>query len=409
MVSTTITLIRSYLMIEVLTENICDWVGSATIHGWNTGRLFLHDGTLYFIANIKRPEGCDDSWKHDRGQVFSRPLGEGTWSECAVIDQRFYTGAVDADGRTWIIDPQEFNNVMLWRSRAGMDFSTIDRMYDGTCAYLGAGVSPDKSFLFIHAEATNHTARFPNALTTVFYDEPTRAYHVGRIPTPQGRFGYVGIILDGRKARVLTQSTQFDPIVEPVIPHYNWRLLKLLACDDLTKGEWKVQPLLDRDFGKTNQQDMMRCPDGSILIACNHQGSDISYEDGEAQPNEFHIARVADDLSFEIFKPGIQTEATKLFVDSKDQVYAVGRHGEKGLHLWRLDPNGGFKVLADWDLPGTEHMMSLLHTLRPERFGGQSDGDTIHMVSTDPAPGGFGTGAQELSPWYARFDLPVNE
>lgn len=390
-------------------ELIRNPVNTCTIHGWNTGRLFRQDGTLYFAANVPRPSGNDDAdWAQDRGLIFHRPEGADRWEERAEIPPRFYTGCVDGDGRCWIVDPQEFSRVKLWRTRAAMNFEKLDLMYQGTCAYLGAGVSPDNSFLFMHAEDTNHTVRFPNAMIGVYYDRPTDSYHLSRIETPQGRFGYVGIIQTGRKAIALLQLTQYDPEVEPNEPYYNWRMIKLVRCDDLIEGKWTEQPVLERAFGQTQMQDMMRGPDGMIYTSCKHRGGDESYEVTQELPFTNRIIRVAEDLSFETFFPDIDSDSTRLFFDSRGHMYAVGRNGGI-LHLWKLDIDDGMKVTSHWPLEGTEKMAGgIMHTLRPERFGGEGDGDTIHLATSNPDPGGFGSTVRELELWYTRFELPVD-
>jgi hypothetical protein len=259
----------------------------------------------------------------------------------------------------------------------------------------------------MHAEDTNHTPRFPNAMIAVFYDSPTDSYHLSRIPTPEGRFGYVGVLMNGREATALLQSTQYDPRVEPHKPHYNWRLLKLVQCQDLTKGEWKERWVLRRSYGQTGMSDMLRGPDGEIYIACRHRGGDKSYEETQESPFEFHVIRVSGDLSIETSLPGIEVESARLFFDQRGSLYAVGRDAGL-LHLWRLDPENGMKATAHWPLPGTEKLTGgIIHTLRPERFGGENDGGTVHLVTSNPDPGGFGSTVRELELWYARFDLPA--
>ena len=61
------------------------------------------------------------------------------------------------------------------------------------------------------------------------------------------------------------------------------------------------------------------------------------------------------------------------------------------------------------EVNGTEKISAMLHTLRPERFGGESDGDTVHLVSSDVKPPAFNTTVESFGLWHASFDLPVNE
>ncbi len=395
-------------MIDVRVEQVSEAVGSATMHGWHTSRLLKYDGALYFCANKVHPKNhTTGNWKLDRGQVFKKEPG-GAWHEVADIDPRIYTSCVDSMGRFWTMSPTSFSYCTLWRSLPNMDLDTLHRMYDGTCAYLAAGMSKEDNFLLLHAEDTCHTARFPNAVIAIFYDRQTDSWFPSRMVTPEGRFGYMGIIIRGRRAMALMQSTIFDPTAAPDEPHYNWRHLRVARCDDLTKGEWRQDILVSRPFGFTMPSDMIVAPDGEIYLAYFHRGGDDSHEATEARPYEFHIARIGMDSGSEIFKPGFEPARARLFVDSKGQWYVVGREDEK-IHLWRLDPANGFKPIKQWELFGTDNLVAVLHTLRPERFGGESDGDTVHLVSSDIRPPAFNTTVKSFGLWHASFELPVDE
>ncbi len=397
-------------MIDVRIEQVSEAVGAATMHGWHSSRLLKYDGCLYFSANKIHPEGDDSGdWRNDRGLIFKREA-DGTWNEVADIDPRVYTTCVDSMGRYWAMSPVSFSYCTMWRSLPNMDLKTLHRMYDGTCAYLGASVSPEDNYLLLHAEDTNHTSRFANAVMAVFYDRETDSWFPSKMVTPEGRFGYMGIIIRGRKVMALMQSTIFDPIAAPEEPHYNWRHLRIARTDDATKGEWRQDILVSKPFGFTMPSDLMVAPDGEIYLAYNHRGGDDSYEATEARPLEFQIARIGMDEGSEIFTPGVDIEGGgRLFVDSKGQWYVVGRQQDETLKLWRLDHTNGFKPIKQWDLPNTEKLTSMLHTLRPERFGGQANTDTIHMVSSDVKAPAFNTTVRQFGMWHASFKLPVNE
>jgi len=400
-------------VINVTVERVAEEVDPGTIHGWNTGRLFKLDGALYFAANEVNPLAADPQahWRN-HGLIFRRELkADGGWEQIADIEPRVYTSCIDHLGRFWTASPRHFNYVTLWRSGPEMDLEHFTRCYDGTCAYLGMGIDASGNHLFIHTEDANQMPRFPNAMIAVFYEAATDSWHMSRIETPEGRFGYVGIVVRGRRAIALLQSTQLDPAAEPKPPHYNWRLLRLARCDDLTQGEWHQQPWLMRAFGRTRPSDMTVAPDGSIVIAYQHRGGDDSYEATQARPFELHIAQISDDLSVTTHEPGMDAESMRLFVGSDGRWYAVGRPtGQERLHLWRLDQADGFKPTAEWDLPGTEKIKgSVVHTLRPDRFGGEADGDTVHLVTSGQARVAFDDSTDHLDLWHARFDLPVNE
>lgn len=150
-------------------------------------------------------------------------------------------------------------------------------------------------------------------------------------------------------------------------------------------------------------------PGGRVHAAFVHRGGDDSYEETQTRPLEFQVVRVDDDLSFETFLPGITPEPARLIADSRGRIYVVGAN-EGLLHLWRLDPDNGYRVIGEWPLPGTQQISkSLPHTLRPERFGGEGDGDTVHLVASDSERDKPGTKPHDLQLWYARFELPVGE
>jgi len=102
-----------------------------------------------------------------------------------------------------------------------------------------------------------------------------------------------------------------------------------------------------------------------------------------------------------------------MLISKKGDWYLLGRPDSGGdFHLWALDPKEGFKPIREYDLPGTDMLKGyVIHTLGSVRFGGEDDGDTIHVVSAryvndqgrKPAPGKKPTRAQL---WHAQFDLP---
>ena len=102
-----------------------------------------------------------------------------------------------------------------------------------------------------------------------------------------------------------------------------------------------------------------------------------------------------------------------MLISKKGDWYLLGRPDNGGdLHLWVLDRKAGIKPTREYDLPGTDMLEGyVIHTLEPVRFGGEEDGDTIHVGSAryvndqgqKPAPGEKPTCAQL---WHAQFDLP---
>jgi len=399
--------------IDATIEQVAEAVSPGTLHGWHSSRLLKFDGALYFMASKICSEGLPvDSDAAARTLVFRRDLSGGdAWDEIADIPQRCYTSVVDPRGRMWAFHPWDFNRITVYRSGPGMDLETFVPCYDGTCFYGGTGVDATGNCLILHSEDTNHMPRFPNRMMAAFYDAETDSWHRSRMETPEGRFGYVGIVLHGRSATAMLQSTIYDPTAAPSHNGYNWRLIRLARCEDLRKGAWVQRPFLMPAFGETHLYDMIEGPDGQTYISYKHRGGEESFEAIADDPKPTFITRVHDDLSTDVYELEMDASATRLFIDSAGQWYMVGHLPDtETLHLWRLDPEGGFKPTAEWVLNGTESLRGhILHTLRPERFGGEGSGDTVHLVTAarhaDYEPGE----EHPVTIWHGRFDLPSSE
>ncbi len=402
--------------IDTRIELATDCISPGTMHGWHSSRLLAYGGALYFMGSAVQMPDVEDLSEFDerraRGQIFRRDMGEGgKWEHIADLPQRPYTSVVDPQGCMWMFNPMSFSYVTIYRSAPKMDLTHFHRMYDGTCFYGGTGMSPEGNFLVMHALDTNHTPRFPNAQICQFYEAETDSWHSSRLETPEGRFGYIGIILRGRSATALLQSTIFDPEVAPELFGYNWRILRIAHCDDLTTGEWKCEPMRKRKFGSTNVADMTTAPDGTIYVAYQHQGGDENRDATEALPKPTYISRLGEDLSYEHFELELPIGGPRMYWDSKGQCYLVARLEEDTPpRLWRVDPDNGFKIIGEWLIEGAQAIQGyILHTLRPARFGGHADGNTVHIVSAerhadyepdDPAP---------LTMSHLRFDLPIDQ
>ena len=96
-------------------------------------------------------------------------------------------------------------------------------------------------------------------------------------------------------------------------------------------------------------------------------------------------------------------------------VEAVKSHGIDGIyHSAALLTQGcdesaaaGFRVVKEYELPGTDDLHGyVIHTLRPERFGGESDGDTIHLMTTRHIFGADKKKIRHAELWHAYFRLP---
>ncbi len=74
----------------------------------------------------------------------------------------------------------------------------------------------------------------------------------------------------------------------------------------------------------------------------------------------------------------------------------------KDYHLWRLDPREGFRPIKEWIIAGTEVLEGYVcHTLRPERFGGEADGQAIHLMTAK-----YLKAPDRAQLWHVSFSLP---
>ena len=296
-----------------------------------------------------------------------------------------------------------------FRTKIPKDFNSFVQIYDqGASSYLGASVSAEGNFLLLHAEDNQMEAFVSNAVIAAFYDCGSNKWCQSRLETPEGRYGYEGILLRGKTALAVLNSAVRDENANPVPPHYSWRHVRLARCDDLTEGQWVNKPWLMPKYGETALQDFVRGPDGLAYLAYAHREGTNSYEETVKKPLLHYIARIHDDLRVEVFPTGIKAGSTRILVDSAKTWYVLGRPASgHNLHLWTLDDNAGFKPIKEYELPGTDKLDGyVIHTLRPERFGGESDGDTVHLMTTREIYTVDKKRIDHAELWHAYFNLP---
>jgi len=396
------------LAIPVQVELVADQMAGG-IHGWHSSRLLMYKGTLYASALLPGPPGTPPDKPFQNPTCFFQRRPEGTWVALGnPVPFNLYTILIGPDGRFWAVGNYGYADCTAYRSRAPLDPSTFEPLYTGTCAYLGASISPEGNFLIMHAESPDFTAFVPNAVIAAFYDHETNQWHTSRLVTPEGRYGYIGIVLKGRRALAVLNSALSDPKANPDPPHYSWRHVRIAACDDLTRGDWRNTAWLMPEYGDTWLNDMILGPDGQVYLSYSYREG-ATLEESRAKPMEHCIARLHPGATAEIFKTGLtQLASTRIFVSSRGRWFLLARSGgEPVLRLWELEPPPTLKPMREYTLPGTEVLQGyVIHTLRPERFGGQADGDTVHLYSASFHPRENDPAAQEHRFWHVYFRLP---
>lgn len=149
-----------------------------------------------------------DYWDHG-GAFFRRD--DGRWTEIGRLPFNPYTMAVAPDGAFWVVAPPSYTECRVYRSRAPEDLSQLEEVHRGSCSYLGAAIGSEGNFIVLYAEFADSTAGTPNAVTAAFYERASDRWHLSRIATPEGRYGYEGIVLTGKRAIAVLNSSLTDP------------------------------------------------------------------------------------------------------------------------------------------------------------------------------------------------------
>ncbi len=382
-------------------EKIADAVSATTIHGWNTARLVRHGGVLFASAALSNPD-ASEYWDH--GGAFFRQ-DDGRWSEVARLPFNPYTMAVAPDGTFWVVAPPSYTECRVLRSRTPGDLATLEEVHRGTCSYLGAAVGPEGNFVVLYAESADSNAGSPNAVTAAFHEQATDRWHVSRIATPEGRYGYEGIVLLGKQAFAVLNSSLTDPDhADAKGTRYSWRHVRLARCDDLTKGDWIQSGWLLPQDGRTALQDLIVGADGDLYLSYSHVAASSHAELLEIAQVPHRIARIHADLTVESFETGLQVGAARLLVDPSGGFHLVGRWGAGGLRLWALDRANGFRAGAPREITGTDPLEDyVVHTLCPERFGGEGGGERVYLLGTRSPPDPPGKERADVELWLASF------
>jgi hypothetical protein len=107
-----------------------------------------------------------------------------------------------------------------------------------------------------------------------------------------------------------------------------------------------------------------------------------------------------------VFETGLNVASTRIIIDANGSWHLIGRSGEGDLRLWDLDPDDDFKPAHERKIERTARLADyVIHTLRPERFGGAGDGDTVHLLGTPSPPDPPGKERADVELLHVRFTL----
>jgi hypothetical protein len=366
-----------------------------------TNRLLMVGGTLYASAAGPNPNG-NRFWDH--GGLFFRREASGKWVQIGTLPYNAKIICAAPDGTIWAVAPESYEVLHIYRTRKPLDFTSFEEVHRGTNSYLGASVSPEGNFICLYAESGDMQYGHAQNTTVAFYEKATDKWYMSKIATPEGRYGYDGIILHGRKAVAVLNSALSDPEHVTNKPPYTWRHVRLARCEDLTQGEWKNVPWLMPEYGDTVLQDLIEAPDGAIYLAYANRTAATAAEYKTAPYHNLLIARIRSDLSAHVYTVDTQSGSNRLLIDSAGGWHVVGRKGTGNLHLWDLDPRNGFRASNEREIAHSEGLQGyVIHTLRPARFGGQADGDIIHLLDTENAKGDYQK--EDVAYWHVAFRL----
>ncbi|MBX7258520.1 MAG: hypothetical protein K1Y02_19320, partial [Candidatus Hydrogenedentes bacterium] len=399
---------QDFPAIKAKAELISAEVHPGAIHGWHSNRLVMVAGTLYACATLPNPDGESPDQPHKNpGAVFRREP-DGKWSTVGTTSFPPYILMADSQQRMWILGASAWDTLHVLRTRLPRDFATLEEVHQAKNAYFGASISPEDNVLVLWATQQEQAAGKANSLTADFYDAAQDKWYKSTIATPEGRYGYEGILLNKETALAVINSSLYDPEhADSAGGKYSWRHARLVASDDLHKKRWRNKPWLMPADGRTVLQDLILGNDGNAYLSYAHVSAPSHIELLAALHTPHYVARIGHDLQVTEFETGLRASATRLLVDASGEWYLLGRPESGGaLHLWALDAANGFVPVREFVIEGSDVLEAyVVHSLRPERFGGESDGETIHLLSTRPARDAEGKDLGRAELWHVSFNL----
>jgi hypothetical protein len=369
--------------ITVTPEKISEAASGCSVHGWHSSRLVKYQGTIYAIVVTGEVES---------GAIMRRDK-HGAWTQVAQLPYEPYTLMVDPLGRFWVLGYGP-RSCQVYRSGEKGDLSRWEKVYEADGASHGhsaAGMSPEGNVLVMHQGGKKGGI----ACTAAFYDAQTDTWHESKItgtPEIERRYAYEAIMMHGKEATVVMGSYKaYGPdgnSYNVVGPDANsgkmglWRYIRVARCQDLTKGQWEHKLIAGKRWGQSTLTDVYQARDGRIYLTYRTRGGETQ-EEFDKDSMRPYLAVIGRDLSVEIKALDYLPGGARFHVDSTGRFRLVGERN-KELRVWDADLSNELVLSNERRLPGIEMFTGyMLHTLRPQRFGGEGDDNFIYVYSTD--------------------------
>ncbi|MFA6241859.1 MAG: hypothetical protein WC655_13075, partial [Candidatus Hydrogenedentales bacterium] len=293
--------------ITVKAELVSPKVHPGAIHGWHSNRLLMVAGSLYACATVPSPNGENAEHPHENpGHIFRREP-DGTWVQVGETAFPPYIMCADSKQRIWMMGASGWDRLHVLRTRLPRDFSTLEEVYQAKNAYFGASISPEDNVLVLSATDQEQAAGKANSLTAAFYDATQDKWFESSVDTPEGRYGYEGILIKGNSAFAVINSSLYDPEhADAAGGRYSWRHARLIASADLRKKRWRNRPWLMPTDGRTPLQDLIQGPDGNAYLAYAHVGAASHVELAAMLATPHYIARISPELDVAEYPTGLR-------------------------------------------------------------------------------------------------------
>jgi hypothetical protein len=254
-------------------------------------------------------------------------------------------------------------------------------------------MGPEGNVLIMHSDGNRPG---PSAVVASFYHAASASWRQSRLETPEWRYGYEAIFVRGNQALAVLGSSAAPPPpgykpAQPVMAFWDmewgeeakpWRHIRLAVCDDLIRGAWRQHPYLISVWGWTGLMDVRMESDGRVRLLYTHRGGDTR-EAYDADRSRLYLACIGWDLNVQTLAACRETGTAKFLVDTASGRTFLAERDERGMRLSEMAVVAGeLRFTNERRLARTEDTLTayVLHTLRPERFGGEDDPDRFHLL-----------------------------